>query len=68
MQGVKRLARGLEPLCYSPDGLIEGFYDPSFTDPARGKFRVGLQWHPVSLLRFGLASAHSRLPCCCVMC
>eukprot|EP00288_Rhodomonas_lens_P018533 CAMPEP_0177705742 /NCGR_PEP_ID=MMETSP0484_2-20121128/8865_1 /TAXON_ID=354590 /ORGANISM="Rhodomonas lens, Strain RHODO" /LENGTH=392 /DNA_ID=CAMNT_0019217179 /DNA_START=250 /DNA_END=1428 /DNA_ORIENTATION=- len=49
-QGVKRLARGLEPLCYSPDGLIEGFYDPSFTDPARGKFRVGLQWHPERML------------------
>eukprot|EP00899_Mesostigma_viride_P026707 jgi/Mesvir1/7220/Mv19038-RA.1 len=43
-QGSKRLANSLKPMAYSPDGLIEAFYDPT------QKFRVGLQFHPERML------------------
>eukprot|EP00898_Chlorokybus_atmophyticus_P009239 jgi/Chlat1/945/Chrsp108S01374 len=43
-QGVRRLAPGLKPMAYSPDGLLEGFYNPS------QKFHVGLQFHPERML------------------
>mmetsp|Transcript_4527 Transcript_4527/g.7311 ORF Transcript_4527/g.7311 Transcript_4527/m.7311 type:complete len:359 (+) Transcript_4527:103-1179(+) len=49
-QGIKKLAPGLEPLCHSLDGLLEGYYDPKFFDPENGRFRVGLQWHPERMM------------------
>jgi len=49
-QGVKALAPGLTPMCFSDDGMIEGFYDPRQFDPGAGAFRVGLQWHPERML------------------
>jgi gamma-glutamyl-gamma-aminobutyrate hydrolase PuuD len=39
-QGVKVLAPCFKPMAFAPDGLVEGFFDP--THP----FRVGLQFHP----------------------
>ena len=49
-QGIRTLAPGLQPLCYDPDGLVEGFYDPGMYDPENGKYRVGLQWHPERMM------------------
>jgi len=49
-QGIKRLAAGLKAMCYSPDGLVEGFYSPAQFDPTNGKYHVGLQWHPERML------------------
>jgi gamma-glutamyl-gamma-aminobutyrate hydrolase PuuD len=49
-QGIRDLAKGMQPLCYDPDGLVEGFYDPRMYDPEKGKFLVGLQWHPERML------------------
>uniref|UniRef100_A0A7N2QZ74 Uncharacterized protein n=1 Tax=Quercus lobata TaxID=97700 RepID=A0A7N2QZ74_QUELO len=45
-QGVKRLAERFVPMAFSPDGLVEGFYDPNAYNPQEGKFIVGLQFHP----------------------
>lgn len=45
-QGVKRLAQRFVPMAFSPDGLIEGFYDPDAYNPEEGKFIMGLQFHP----------------------
>ncbi|XP_043695467.1 putative glutamine amidotransferase GAT1_2.1 [Telopea speciosissima] len=45
-QGVKRLAQRFVPMAFSPDGLIEGFYDPDAYNPHEGKFIMGLQFHP----------------------
>ncbi|XP_073059409.1 putative glutamine amidotransferase GAT1_2.1 [Primulina eburnea] len=45
-QGVKRLAQRFVPMAFSPDGLIEGFYDPDTYNPHEGKFIMGLQFHP----------------------
>ncbi|KAK4776235.1 hypothetical protein SAY87_024196 [Trapa incisa] len=45
-QGVKRLAERFVPMAFSPDGLIEGFYDPDAYNPEEGKFIMGLQFHP----------------------
>ncbi|KAM0022301.1 putative gamma-glutamyl-gamma-aminobutyrate hydrolase [Helianthus debilis subsp. tardiflorus] len=45
-QGVKRLAQRFTPMAFSPDGLIEGFYDPDAYCPEEGKFIMGLQFHP----------------------
>ena len=39
-QGVEDLGKGLVPFARSPDGLIEGFTDPSHP------FFLGIQWHP----------------------
>jgi gamma-glutamyl-gamma-aminobutyrate hydrolase PuuD len=33
-------------MAFSPDGLVEGFYDPNAYHPQEGKFIVGLQFHP----------------------
>ena len=38
-QGLDRLAQGLEPVAWSPDGLVEGVQDPA-------RKLVGIQWHP----------------------
>jgi gamma-glutamyl-gamma-aminobutyrate hydrolase PuuD len=43
-QGVRRLGKGLQAMARSPDGLVEGLYDPSHP------FRVGLQFHPERML------------------
>ena len=42
-QGIKRLAEGLRPNAYAPDGLIEGVESPN------GHFLLGVQWHPEAL-------------------
>jgi len=42
-QGVRRLARGLRPSVFAPDGLIEGF------EGEGAQFLVGVQWHPEEL-------------------
>eukprot|EP00918_Siedleckia_nematoides_P038999 GHVU01084876.1.p1 GENE.GHVU01084876.1~~GHVU01084876.1.p1 ORF type:complete len:122 (+),score=7.44 GHVU01084876.1:430-795(+) len=47
-QGVRRLADGLRPMCRSLDGLVEGFFHPTF-DPPNGSFVVGIQFHPERL-------------------
>jgi gamma-glutamyl-gamma-aminobutyrate hydrolase PuuD len=43
-QGVRDLAKRFQPMAYTEDGLVEGFYDP------KRKFVVGLQFHPERLL------------------
>ncbi|XP_019083198.1 PREDICTED: uncharacterized protein LOC109125635 [Camelina sativa] len=53
-QGVKRLAKRFVPMAFSPDGLIEGFYDPDMYNPEEGKFLVGLQFHPERMRKNGL--------------
>ncbi|XP_068326463.1 putative glutamine amidotransferase GAT1_2.1 [Pyrus communis] len=45
-QGVKRLAPRFVPMAFSPDGLVEGFYDPDAYNPHEGNFIMGLQFHP----------------------
>jgi putative glutamine amidotransferase len=42
-QGVRRLAPGLVPTAYAPDGLIEA------VEGTNGRFVVGVQWHPEEL-------------------
>jgi putative glutamine amidotransferase len=44
-QGIKRLAEGLCPTCFSPDGLIEGI------EGTKGAYLVGVQWHPEELVQ-----------------
>ncbi len=39
-QGIRTLGDGLEPMCHTADGLVEGFYDRDHP------FRIGLQFHP----------------------
>ena len=39
-QAVRRIGRGLEPLAYSADGIVEGLYGAGYG------FLVGVQWHP----------------------
>jgi putative glutamine amidotransferase len=43
-QGIKRLAAGLRPNAFAPDGLIEGLESPN------GHFLLGVQWHPEALV------------------
>lgn len=50
-QGVKRLAPRFKAMAFSPDGLVEAFYDPHCMDPEQGKFIVGLQFHPERMRR-----------------
>mmetsp|Transcript_5510 Transcript_5510/g.16442 ORF Transcript_5510/g.16442 Transcript_5510/m.16442 type:complete len:385 (+) Transcript_5510:131-1285(+) len=44
--GIRRLAPRFRPMAIAPDGLVEAFYDPSCYNPSRGKFVVGMQFHP----------------------
>ncbi|XVE72121.1 hypothetical protein DITRI_Ditri11bG0013000 [Diplodiscus trichospermus] len=37
-QGVKKLARRFVPMAFTPDGLIEGFYDPEAYNPRKVSF------------------------------
>jgi putative glutamine amidotransferase len=41
-QGIKRLAPGLVPAAFAPDGLIEGV-------ESKGQYLVAVQWHPEEL-------------------
>lgn len=43
-QGIRDLAPRFQPMAYSSDGLIEGYYDP------KANFVVGLQFHPERML------------------
>jgi gamma-glutamyl-gamma-aminobutyrate hydrolase PuuD len=43
-QGIRALAPRFQPMAYSKDGLIEGYYDPN------ENFIVGLQFHPERML------------------
>jgi putative glutamine amidotransferase len=43
-QGIRELAPRFQPMAYSKDGLIEGYYDP------KKDFVVGLQFHPERML------------------
>lgn len=43
-QGIKRVADGLRPNAFAPDGLIEGL------ESSNGQFLLGVQWHPESLV------------------
>lgn len=45
-QGIDKLAPRFVPMAHSPDGLVEGFYDPKHYNPEQGKFVMGLQFHP----------------------
>ncbi|KAH8483321.1 hypothetical protein H0E87_027925 [Populus deltoides] len=40
-------------MAFSPDGLIEGFYDPDACNPEEGKFIMGLQFHPERMRQDG---------------
>ena len=42
-QGIRRLAPGLRPTAFAPDGLIEGF------EGQNARFLLGVQWHPEEL-------------------
>lgn len=43
-QGIRDLAPRFQPMAYSNDGLIEGYYDP------KENFVIGLQFHPERML------------------
>jgi gamma-glutamyl-gamma-aminobutyrate hydrolase PuuD len=43
-QGIRELAPRFQPMAYSKDGLIEGYFDP------KADFVVGLQFHPERML------------------
>lgn len=45
-QGVKRMATRFRPMAFAPDGLIEAYFDPAMYNPSKGRFLVGLQFHP----------------------
>ena len=42
-QGVNKLGRGLKLVATAPDGIVEGFEDPSFP------LFAAVQWHPERL-------------------
>jgi putative glutamine amidotransferase len=44
-QALKALGRGLTPVAWSPDGIVEGAEMPD-----GGRFVVGVQWHPEDLV------------------
>jgi gamma-glutamyl-gamma-aminobutyrate hydrolase PuuD len=60
-QGVKQLASRLQPMAHADDGLVEAFYDPAYFDPARGRFLVGLQFHPERMVNVELALREGRM-------
>jgi len=47
-QAVKALGRGLLPVAFAPDALIEGV---ELDDPDSSRFVLGVQWHPEELVR-----------------
>ncbi len=46
-QGVKALGRGLLPVAFAPDAIIEGV---ELDDPDLSHFVLGVQWHPEELV------------------
>jgi len=48
-QGVQTLGKGLKPMAYAPDGVLEGFYDSRY-NPSKGRFMIGLQFHPERMM------------------
>lgn len=44
-QALRTLGRGLTPVAWSPDGIVEGAEMPD-----GGRFVVGVQWHPEDLV------------------
>ena len=44
-QAVRDLAPGMEPMAFSPDGLVEAFLNPA------ARFLWAVQWHPEYLFR-----------------
>ena len=40
-QGIKTLAKGLEPLAHAEDGLVEAIHAPTLSP-----FLLAVQWHP----------------------
>ncbi|KAF6004248.1 hypothetical protein F1559_004306 [Cyanidiococcus yangmingshanensis] len=60
-QGVRRLASRLKPMAFADDGLVEAFYDPACFDPPRGRFLVGLQFHPERMVNVELALREGRM-------
>lgn len=52
-QGVKRLAERFRVMALAKDGLVEGFYDPEVFDVEKGKFLMGLQFHPERMRKNG---------------
>ncbi|CAE7325718.1 GAT1_2.1 [Symbiodinium microadriaticum] len=48
-QGVQTLGKGLKPMAYAPDGVLEGFYDSRY-NPSNGRFVIGLQFHPERMM------------------
>lgn len=59
-QGVKSLASRFSSMARSPDGLVEGFYDPNMMDPENGRFLVGLQFHPERMQSVGVTDKEGR--------
>jgi gamma-glutamyl-gamma-aminobutyrate hydrolase PuuD len=51
-QGVRDLARRFVAMAHSPDGLVEGYFDP------RADFIVGLQFHPERMEEETKAARH----------
>ena len=49
-QGIKRLATGLRPSAFAPDGLVEG------VEGVNGQYLIGVQWHPEEL-----AAGHANM-------
>jgi putative glutamine amidotransferase len=43
-QGVKRLGRGVRPVAWAPDGLVEGIELPD------REFAIGVQWHAEAIV------------------
>ncbi|XP_044409203.1 putative glutamine amidotransferase GAT1_2.1 [Triticum aestivum] len=52
-QGVRQLAKRFVPMALTPDGLVEGFYDPDAYCPGEGKFIMGLQFQPERMRKAG---------------
>lgn len=46
-QAVKTIGRGLLPVAFAPDGIVEGL---ELEDAGPGRFVVAVQWHPEELV------------------
>ncbi|MFQ5899245.1 MAG: gamma-glutamyl-gamma-aminobutyrate hydrolase family protein [Candidatus Methylomirabilia bacterium] len=52
-QAVKALGRGLLPVAFAPDGIVEGV---ELDDPDSNRFVLGVQWHPEELFSWDPAA------------